>query len=126
MPGNDCDLSPADADAHVVAASALLGMGRVDEAHDVLQEVGEIISRLALVYDRLGDIYRKKGFHQDAAVCYEKFISLHPGAEDADKDPDRLAKKYRQVKNACYGKINICPPEYQTSSKSSLLTKSMV
>jgi tetratricopeptide (TPR) repeat protein len=81
---------PADADAHVVAASALLGMGRVEEAHDVLQEVGEIISGLAFVYDRLGDIYRKKGFHQDAAVCYEKFISLHPGAEDARKVIEKM------------------------------------
>jgi tetratricopeptide (TPR) repeat protein len=81
---------PADADAHVVAASALLGMGRVDEAHDVLREVGEIISGLALVYDRMGDIYRKKGFHQDAAVCYEKFISLHPGAEDARKVIEKM------------------------------------
>jgi tetratricopeptide (TPR) repeat protein len=81
---------PADADAHVVAANALLGMGRVDEAHDVLQEVGEIISRLAFVYDRVGDIYRKKGFHQDAAVCYEKFISLHPGAEDARKVIEKM------------------------------------
>ena len=81
---------PADADAYVVAASALLGMGRVDEAHDVLQEVGEIISGLAFVYDRLGDIYRKKGFHQDAAVCYEKFISLHPGAEDARKVIEKM------------------------------------
>ena len=81
---------PADADAHVVAASALLGMGRVDEARDVLQEVGEIISGLAFVYDRLGDIYRKKGFHQDAAVCYEKFISLHPGPEDARKVIEKM------------------------------------
>jgi tetratricopeptide (TPR) repeat protein len=81
---------PADADAYVVAASALLGMGRVDEAHDVLQEVGEIISGLAFVYDRLGDIYRKKGFHQDAAVCYEKFISLHPGVEDARKVIEKM------------------------------------
>ena len=32
---------PADADAHVVAGSALLGMGRLDEARDVLREVGE-------------------------------------------------------------------------------------
>lgn len=74
---------PADADAHLIAGNALLGMGKVDEARDVLREVGEIISRLALVYDRMGDIYRKKGFHQAAAVCYEKFISLHPGDEEA-------------------------------------------
>lgn len=81
---------PADADAYVVAVSALLCMGRVDEAHDVLQEFGEIISGLAFVYDRLGDLYRKKGFHQDAAFCYEKFISLHPDAEDARKVIEKM------------------------------------
>ncbi len=81
---------PADADAHVVAGSALLGMGRLDEARDVLREVGEFISGLALVYERMGDIYRKKGFHQDAAVCYEKFISLHPNAEDARKVIEKM------------------------------------
>jgi tetratricopeptide (TPR) repeat protein len=81
---------PADADAHVVAGSALIGMGRVDEARDILQEVGEIISGLSLVYDRMGDIYRKKGFHQDAAICYEKFISLHPGAEDARRVIEKM------------------------------------
>jgi tetratricopeptide (TPR) repeat protein len=81
---------PADADAHVVAGNSLLGMGRVDEARDVLREVGEIISGLAFVYERMGDVYRKKGFHQDAAVCYEKFISLHPSAEDARKVIEKM------------------------------------
>ena len=81
---------PADADAHVVAGNSLLAMGRVDEARDVLQVVGEIILGLSLVYDRMGDIYRKKGFHQDAAICYEKFISLRPGAEDARKVIEKM------------------------------------
>jgi len=81
---------PADADAHVVAGNALLGMGRIGESRDVLREVGGIISELAFVYERMGDIYRKKGFHQDAAVCYEKFISLHPSAEDARKVIEKM------------------------------------
>lgn len=81
---------PADADAYVVAGNALLGMGRVDEARDVLRKVEEIISGLSLVFERMGDIYRKKGFHQDAAVCYEKFISLHPNAEDARKVIEKM------------------------------------
>jgi tetratricopeptide (TPR) repeat protein len=74
---------PADADAYVVAANALIGMGRIDEARDILRDVGNIISEMSFVYDRIGDVCRKNGFHQDAAFCYEKFISLHPSAEDA-------------------------------------------
>lgn len=74
---------PADADAYVVAGSALIGMGRIDEARNILRTVVNIISELSFVYDRIGDVYQKNGFHQDAAFCYEKFLSLHPGAEDA-------------------------------------------
>lgn len=76
-------LMPADADAYVIAASALIGMGRNDEAREVLKDVAMIITDFSFVYDRVGDAYRKSGFHQDAAFCYEKFLSLHPGAEDA-------------------------------------------
>jgi tetratricopeptide (TPR) repeat protein len=118
---------PADADAHVVAASALLGMRRLDEAHDVLREVGEIISGLALVYDRLGDIYRKKGFHQDAAVCYEKFISLHPGAEDARKVIEKMVLLEQEDQpvtevNLIYGE-NIPDPELFTVTLAELYIK---
>jgi len=76
-------LMPADADAYVIAASALIGMGRSNEARDILKDVGMIISDFSFVYDRVGDAYRKSGFHQDAAFCYEQFLSLHPGADDA-------------------------------------------
>lgn len=76
-------LMPTDADAYVIAASALIGMGRIDEARDILKDVGTIISDFSFIYDRIGDAYRNSGFHQDAAFCYERFLSLHPGAEDA-------------------------------------------
>ncbi len=74
---------PADADAYIVLCNALIGMGRLDNVREALRDVGEIISGLTLVYERVGDTYREKGFHQDAAVCYEKVISLHPGAQKA-------------------------------------------
>ncbi|KQC10171.1 MAG: hypothetical protein APR62_12530 [Smithella sp. SDB] len=76
-------LMPDDADAYVISASALIGMGRIDEARDILKNVGKIISKFASVYEQVGDVYRKNGFHQDAASCYEQFLSLHPKAEDA-------------------------------------------
>jgi len=65
-------------------------MGRVDEARDVLQEVGEIIRDCLLCMTVWVIFIEKKGFHQDAAVCYEKFISLHPGAEDARKVIEKM------------------------------------
>ena len=118
---------PADADAHVVAASALLGMERVDEAHDVLREVGEMISGLASVYDRLGDIYRKKGFHQDAAVCYEKFISLHPAAEDARKVIEKMILLEQEDHPVTEDRIiyneNIPAPELYTVTLAELYIK---
>ena len=82
---------PTDADAHVIAGNALIGMGQVNEARDILREVEEIISGLSLIYDRMGDIYREKGFHQDAAICYEKFIALNPNAEKAREVIEKMA-----------------------------------
>jgi len=118
---------PADADAHVVAGNALLGMGRVDEARDVLQEIGEIISGLSLVYERMGDIYRKKGFHQDAAVCYEKFISLHPSAEDARKVIEKMILLEQEDQPVTEGGMiydeNIPAPELFTVTLAELYIK---
>jgi tetratricopeptide (TPR) repeat protein len=82
---------PVDVDAHVIVGNALIGMGQVNEARDILREVEEIISGLSLIYDRMGDIYRKKGFHQDAAICYEKFIALNPNAEKAREVIEKMA-----------------------------------
>jgi tetratricopeptide (TPR) repeat protein len=74
---------PSDADAHVVSCKVLIGMGKLNEAREVMHHVDEIISGLALVYEQVGDIYREKGLNQDASVCYEKILSLRPGAEKA-------------------------------------------
>ncbi|HON58822.1 MAG TPA: tetratricopeptide repeat protein [Smithella sp.] len=74
---------PADADAHVVLCSALVGLGRVEDAREAMLEFGERLSEMALVYERVGDLYRKKGFYRDAADCYEKLLALHPDAQKA-------------------------------------------
>lgn len=74
-------LFPADANAYAVCCNALIGMGRIEGMREILNEVAEIISGLNLIYERAGDSCRENGFHQDAAFCYEKFISLHPGDE---------------------------------------------
>ena len=82
---------PGDADAYIVVGNALIGMGRVDESREILQEVGEIIAGLSLIYDRIGDIYREKGYYQDAAICYEKFIALHPNPAKAREAIEKIS-----------------------------------
>jgi len=74
---------PADADALGVYCEALIGMGRLDEMREVLKEADEIIAGLNLIFERAGDACRENGFHQEAAACYEKFISLRPDAQKA-------------------------------------------
>ncbi|HNZ64462.1 MAG TPA: hypothetical protein PKJ10_01385 [Smithella sp.] len=74
---------PADADALGIYCEALIGMGKIEEMRQWLIRVAEIISGLNLVHERAGDACRENGFHQEAAACYEKFISLRPDAEKA-------------------------------------------
>lgn len=80
---------PADADLLGIYGEALIGMGRLKELHTVLNTVEQIISGFNLIYERAGDACREKGFHRDAAYCYEKFIALRP---DAEKSRDILEK----------------------------------
>jgi tetratricopeptide (TPR) repeat protein len=74
---------PADADAIGICCEALIGMGRIEEARELLNKIEEIISGLNLIYESAGDACRENGFHHEAAACYEKFISLRPEAERA-------------------------------------------
>jgi tetratricopeptide (TPR) repeat protein len=74
---------PSDSDAYAVLCSALIGLGRVEEAREALLTFGESISDMFLAYEQIGDVYRQKGFHQDAAACYEKLLASHPEAQKA-------------------------------------------
>ena len=82
---------PADPDALAVYCEALIGLGRVDEMRSLLSEVTETISGLNAVYERVGDACRERGFNQDAAACYDKFISLRPDAQRAGEVIGKMA-----------------------------------
>lgn len=82
---------PLDVDARIVAANVLIGMGMVEETRNILHEVEEIISGLSMIYIRMGDLYGKKGFYRDAAVCYEKFISLNPNSDKAKEVVEKIS-----------------------------------
>jgi tetratricopeptide (TPR) repeat protein len=82
---------PLDVDARVIAGNVFIGIGRIDEARNILREVEEIISGLSLIYVRMGDIYGEKGFHRDAVICYQKYISLNPTSDKAKEIVGKIA-----------------------------------
>ena len=91
---------PADADALGIYCEALIGTGRIEEMRQWLIRVEEIISGLNLVHERVGDVCRENGFHQEAAACYEKFISLRPDAEKAAEIIGKMALLEQEDKPA--------------------------
>jgi tetratricopeptide (TPR) repeat protein len=82
---------PLDVDARVIASNVFIGMGRVDDARDILRKVEEIISGLSLIYVRMGDIYAEKGFYRDAVICYQKYISSNPTSDKAEEVVGKIA-----------------------------------
>ncbi|HNY51255.1 MAG TPA: tetratricopeptide repeat protein [Smithella sp.] len=82
---------PTDAAALGIYCDALIGMGRIEDARKVLQEVPKIIDGLNLVFERAGDACREKGLHREAATCYEKFLSLRPDTERAREIIGKMA-----------------------------------
>ena len=82
---------PADGDAYVVLCSALIGQGRIDEAREALTEFGGIIEEMTLVYERVGDVFRGKGYYHDAAQSYEKLLSFRPEAQKAREIIEKMS-----------------------------------
>ncbi len=82
---------PLDVDARVITGNVFIGMGRLDEARDVLREVEEIISGLSLIYVRMGDIYAEKGFYRDAVIYYQKYISSNPTSDKVKEVAGKIA-----------------------------------
>jgi tetratricopeptide (TPR) repeat protein len=82
---------PADADARAIHCELLAGLGRINDMRKALGGLDQIIADLNQVYERAGDACRDKGFHQEAAVCYEKFLSLRPDAEKAGEIIGKMA-----------------------------------
>ncbi|MDI6743322.1 MAG: tetratricopeptide repeat protein [Smithella sp.] len=82
---------PADADTRAIHCELLAGLGRINDMRKALSGLDQIIADLNQVYERAGDACRDKGFHQEAAVCYEKFLSLRPDAEKAGEIIGKMA-----------------------------------
>ncbi len=87
---------PLDIDARAFINLVLIVMGRIEESRNILQGLEKDIARLSFVYLQAADSYREKGLNQDAVLCYQKFLSLNPLAENSRE----VAEKIALLKNA--------------------------
>jgi len=95
-------LFPSDNDAIVVKGSALIGMDRLNDVQDILQEAENKISLLSHIYLQVGDFYSKRGYKDDAVACYQRFIDFNPSsshAGDAELKMARLAQENQLALN---------------------------
>jgi tetratricopeptide (TPR) repeat protein len=72
------DLIPGDLETHIILCEALWGMGRDEEAQEILKEIEEIIQGYSEIYVRMGKICQKQGLRAEAALYYQRFIVLNP------------------------------------------------
>ena len=81
---------PGDLDARIAICRVWLLQGRLDEARDMLKEMGDILASLSRIYACMGDICMKKGMREAAQDYYGKFKALNPGAPLAGEMSERL------------------------------------
>ncbi len=87
---------PGDIDARAYINLVLIEMGRIEDSRDILLGLEKNITALSFVYLHSADAYREKGLNQDAVLCYQKFLSLNPLADNAREAAEKIA----QLKNA--------------------------
>jgi len=68
---------PGDIDARTILCQALVQMGRIDEAREILREMEDILLGLARIYAVMGDFSLKRGAREDALTYYRKFLALN-------------------------------------------------
>jgi thioredoxin-like negative regulator of GroEL len=82
---------PGDVDARTFINLVLIETGRIEESRDLLDRIEKDIQRLSFAYLRAADAYREKGLNPDAVLCYQKFLSLNPLAENSPEVTAQIA-----------------------------------
>jgi tetratricopeptide (TPR) repeat protein len=109
---------PSDVDARAFINLTLIEMGKIEESRIILHELEKDIVRLSFGYLRAADIYRDKGLIQDAVLCYQKFISLNPLAENTREVAEKIALLQQEEnivdEDTESGDTDVTKPEFYT------------
>lgn len=58
-------------------------MDDIEELRNKIGELDKDVIRLSFIYLQAADTYRERGLGRDAVLCYQKFLSLNPFAENS-------------------------------------------
>ncbi|MEN6620771.1 MAG: hypothetical protein ABFD50_04355 [Smithella sp.] len=82
---------PFDIDARAFINLINIKINNIEESHIFLHELEKKIIRLSLIYLQAADAYHEKGLNRDAVLCYQKFLSLNPCAEESKEIFQKIA-----------------------------------
>jgi tetratricopeptide (TPR) repeat protein len=108
---------PEDLSSRIVICRGWLIQGRIEEARDLLVEIGEILSGLSRLYECMGDLYSKKGLDNEAEIFYRKGRALEP-QNPLPLDAERKSDAFEQSPGAGEYHEEIAnpemPPDFET------------
>jgi tetratricopeptide (TPR) repeat protein len=118
---------PLDVDARAFIHLTLIEMGRIEESRDILHKLEKDVAKLALVYLRAADAYRKKGLNQDTVLCYQKFLSFNPLSEQSPEVAEQIVLLQKEEPLADEvdesGDADMPKPEFYTITLADLYIK---
>jgi len=88
----EAEFNPLKAEKNLEVGKYYLKKGNWDAAIDRLKDAIRYKSNFAEPHRLLGEAYEKKGNLKEAVAFYEKYLTILPGAEDADKVRKRVDK----------------------------------
>ena len=82
---------PGDMDAYLTIASCRAGMGKPEEAGEIVEQWHDIVRDQSRVYEVLGDAYSRKEMTKEAIESYMRFVTLNPDTPASGRVSKKIA-----------------------------------
>ncbi|HKV63018.1 MAG TPA: hypothetical protein VJO16_13965 [Candidatus Acidoferrum sp.] len=88
---------PLRAEKDLEVGQFYMKKGDLDAAIDRFEDAAKAKPGYAVPFRFLGEAQEKKGLKKQAVKSYQRYLDLHPHAEDSDKVRKKIDKLYKQV-----------------------------
>ncbi len=82
---------PEDPEGKIALCQALIRMGRLGDALEMLSQAEGLVFRLGGIYAALGRLCEESGLIAEAGRYYQRYLSLNPDTPEATEIKSRLA-----------------------------------